>query len=77
MKQYVRQFRVQLEDGQIIVVIEYNHIHPLDMSHVAESTKQEQGIADFETPDGHKVNQKDEDTYVIVRSGLTGTKVRD
>jgi hypothetical protein len=77
MKEYVRQFKVQLEDGQLIVVIEYNHIHPLDKSHMVESKKQVQGIADFETPDGHKVNQKDEETYVIVRSGLTGTKVRD
>ena len=77
MKQYVRQFKIQLEDGQLVVVIEYNHIHPLDLSQMGESKKQVQGIADFETPDQHKVNRIDEDTYLIVRSGLTGTVVRD
>ena len=77
MKQYVRQFEIQTEDGQLIVVIEYNHIHPLDMPHKGESKKQAQGIADFETQDQHKVNRIDEDTYMIVRSGLVGTKVRD
>ncbi len=77
MKQYVRQFKIQTEDGQLIVVIEYNHIHPLDMPHRGESKKQVQGIADFETQDQHKVNRIDDDTYMIVSSRLTGTVVKD
>ena len=77
MKQYIRQFKIQIEDGELIVVIEYNHIHPLDISQMGESKKQVQGIADFETLDKQKVNRIDEDTYMIVSSGLTGTVVKD